>query len=302
MPDNIFHLYLHFPVNLEKLISTREEGVKFIIDIQMLIDRADCEHGTILYVDNYSRKRFYDELAILQEDCMLGYFGIYDIEEVLNIKLLEANAINWEENSLTNGNIQYSEIKTDQSINSLFPNVLKEICERIFLVKDRFEVEKCLLVNIGNDFISDNPIHLLRTHKRMLTFHYIPFVKCFDELDDWFLANRITRRYNHGDNRHIENHKSYIRGKSPLLGGIAAKTNAEKLLSTALGDQREKSYLINIDDIHECYIRFEYENSQNQYHGYNIVNPISHERSIHEEDKISGRILILLNYRRRKSK
>ena len=155
-----------------------------------------------------------------------------------------------------------------------------------------------------------NPTQIKRlTEGLSLQIVIIEVASTFHELEKWFNRERACRKYNYNDFRHIEGHPNYFYyfrngqkiGKSPLLGGLGGQKRAEEILQTAIGDSKEHSYLINWDFENERYMRFEDENFKNQYHGYHLVKPKTHERDTEEENRISKRVIDILNYRSKKS-
>jgi hypothetical protein len=62
--------------------------------------------------------------------------------------------------------------------------------------------------------------------------------------------------------------------------------------------------LVNFDSVKKCYIRFEFENDnpQNQYHGYHLVTPKTHEMDTKAVKDIPQRMKDLIEYRRNKEK
>ena len=298
---NIFHVYLHFPDNLANRINSKEEGCRFIKRIQILIDRADCEMGAVLYFDNSSKDIFLSELQVLESKDLLGYFGSLKFEEVLNFLIVEANISNWESNPIHDVSEEtcYYRLWDRESRTHIdgFPVLLKEVAERDSRRGNK-DFEKCLFINIESAYPTNNPVSMIRCcNSEASQFICFEHISNFYELEKWFLQNRIKRVYNLSDNRHIENHQDYRQDKSPLLGGIAGKANASKLLETAIGDKREKNYLINFDNLNHCHIRFEDENAQNQYHGYHLVKPIIHEIDKEAESKMPERVTLILQYR-----
>lgn len=299
---NIFHLYILFPQGLDRHINNVDDASTFIKNFQITLIRADCEQGAILYYSSSNKEAFVEEAQVLEE--LLGFFGILNFEEAINYLLLTANANNWEQNTIHDIEEQYSFYKQwiseNRSLGEDVPPTIKEITEKAFRIRNR-QNEKSLLLNTLHFFPAKNPISMIKgSNEGDPLIIPIVFVTNFQELDKWFLDNRQQRNYNMEDNRHIENHPSHKMGKSPLLNGLNGKNHAASLLINAVSDQRDRAYLINFDEGNGCYIRFEYENDnpQNLYHGYHLVKPITHERDLVEENKISNRIMSILEHRK----
>lgn len=297
-----FHIYIRFPAGVENLITSNQEGRRFLKDIQILLDRADCEKGSVLYYNGAERDVFFNEMGLLQEEDLLGFFGTLDFNEVIAFLLYEANATNWTENPIhdVKEEVYYYRqwLSANRAANEDCPIVLKEMAERHVRIQGSNNTEKCLFLNIFRTPPILEPILIVRGTYQNSALINIESVSNFSELDNWFLVNRIERNYNHNDNRHIEGHPQYISGKSPLLGGLGGKQNASELLMNALGDQRKRKYLVNYDQGNTAYIRYEDENALDQYHGYHLVKPTVHERDIDAEDEIPGRVKDILKYRK----
>jgi hypothetical protein len=294
-----FYIYICFPKNIN--LSSIEEGKQLLKDIQCLIDRADCEKGSILFYDSANKDSFFDILDVYSESDMLGNFGMYSFQEVLSTLLLEANVKDWRKGTINfdDDDISYGEwLPNGMYLKNKISDLLKEITEQFFRLKDNNE--KCLLLSIYNSSHIYNPIHIIKNQKgKNNLVAKVDFVSHFIELENWFLKNRLLRNYNCLDNRHVENHPNYIKKKSPILGGLGGKKHLKELLGNAIGDYKKIKYLINFDENNVCYVRYEDENISNQYHGYHLVKPITHERDIKEEKKIPERVKNLLQYRKK---
>lgn len=300
---NVFHVYINFPINLECKISCKKDGTDVLKEFQMTFDRADCEDGALLYYYKSNKDSFIRDLNILQDEDLIGNFGGYSFEESLNILLNETYIINCEDDPLYFINSDKCFFKhwiTDTRDSTPdFPEILKEIAEHELKIANKAN-EKQILINFLNSYHSRNPINIIKDCRgEEPVFIYVNFVSNFIELDEWFIQNRIKRNFNFGDFRHIENHPQYIKGKSPLLGGIGGKQNAANILDKAVGDKREKKCLINYDVVNKCFIRYEDENTNATFHGYHLVKPITHEIDQTEINKISQRIILILEYRKK---
>lgn len=116
----------------------------------------------------------------------------------------------------------------------------------------------------------------------------IEFVATWQDLGKWFRGNQIKRALNTNDNRHRDRSPR----KSPLLYNLRDKkenARCEDLLQTALTNPEDHKDLVNFDDEKECFIWFECEGTNNQYHAYHLVKSEKGERDISSkgERKIS---------------
>ncbi len=291
-------VFLHFLTeNIDRYINSANDGLAFIEFVTICIDRADCEKGSELFYQGANKDKFLEQLMMIEE---LGNFGMAPPDVAINILLQDAYAENWEENPYYKPNECHYKIQENQyDTTSDIPDVLKEIYER----KIADNQSKYILLNLYNQFIyNDIKITICKIYNNnLLDYIDVFYLKNFKELDRWFNENRTPRNYNFEDNRHIETHPDYIKNKSPLLGGMGGKTYAEFLLKNAIGDKKETQRLYNFDENHKCYIQFEYEgdNPQNQYHGYHLVKPKTHEVDKKAVRHIPPRVIKILDYRQR---
>jgi hypothetical protein len=302
-----FNVYLHFPQNIDKNIQNTPELNHFLDELEMLIMRADCEKGSELYYEGTNRDIFTDTLNTIAncdeeydlQSPDLRIYALLDTAKDIGIK----PSFSIDENTYYGlWNFDNRQLVDD------FPNILKEIVEKKLNHSVELK-EKYLLLNIfaqvqfNRNFISVFKDSSLKSNVILPQFIAIEYAIDFKSLEEWLEKNRLTRNYNFKDYRHIEGHKDYIPKKSPLLNGD--KNHAESLLKQALGDKREKEYLINFDEKNGCYIRFEYENNnpQNLYHAFHLVHnkrsEKPYERDKKAEKEIPERILILLEYRKK---
>lgn len=300
------HIFLFFPIDgMDKNINSYHDGIKFIETIRMLIDRIDCEKGAELYYGSNNKDAFFKELSPMEEFEEIGNFGILDLESALNTILREAGAEDWDESFVTKskehcfyGLWNFDELRFEEP-----QLVLKQIFDKQFLTN-----EKCLLLNIENaisfnrSFIPVFKDCRNSANQSLPKVIHIHYESNFEGLENWFKKQRQPRAYNYQDYRHIENHPKYIKGKSPLLGGIGGQPQAAILLNDALGCKEIKD-LINFDVERKRYIWFEYENTpQNGYHGYHLARPMTHEIDEKAEKRIPEKIKNLLEYREFKNK
>jgi hypothetical protein len=297
--DN-FRIYLYFPTHrIEQLITPEISAENLIEEIKALITLADCEKGADLLFEGSNKDEFIELINLLE----IENYGSYNFEDSINI-LLE-NAENWENSPISAINEDNCIYRlwnfANKSVESPLPT-LKEITES----KLQYSHSKTILLNFFNAiFIDKKYFSLFKDCRNDPSEKFPKFVKIealsdFLTFDKWLQKNRIKRNYNLEDSRHIENHPRYDKTKSPLLGGIGGKQNAANLLITAVGDPKKSKDLINFDEGNDSFIWFEYENDnpQNQYHGYHLVKPKTHEKDKVAEAKIPDRIQDLLNYRK----
>jgi hypothetical protein len=293
-----FYSYLQFPSNIN--LNTEEEGSELLKKISLIIDRADCENGSILFYQKSNKEAFYEELYVFEQ--LISYFGALSFQEAIDLLLSEAIAKNWEEKPKFINDSYACKYTLQHDGTAEFtdnlPDFLKEVSERSLSINNPDE-EKCVLITMSPLQLGHNPISVVKKERdkaAMMCQFYV--VHSFEELDTWYEQNRQTRTYNMDDHRHIQTHADYRNGKSPLLGGMGGKMNAAELLKTAMGDQRSFGYLINYDPAHHCYIRFETEmDPKNQFHGYHLVFPSTHKPDVNEENKISPRLKMILKYK-----
>jgi len=298
-----FHIYIHFPSeNLIEKINSAESYDIYMDNLGIIIDRADCETGAELYYSGSNVDEFGEAIALINEE-----FGVGNFDHMTVVNLLLQFAHNWEEKPKFIENedqclYRLWEIENRELI-SEFPPYLKEITEHKFLQPG----ENYILLNITNAFIFQrNFIPIFKDCRSsainsLPQFIHILIINNFIELENWFEYKRIRRNYNFDDNRHIENHPDYRRDKSPILEGQNGKARLAELLITSITDQRAPEKiskdLLNFDIDKNCYVWFESENAGNQYHGYHVVKPVTHERDKETENIIPPRIKRILEYK-----
>lgn len=128
------------------------------------------------------------------------------------------------------------------------------------------------LEDVLNNFIYSNSIKIKKND--IETDRVYLLIGNFLIIDQIFKDKNSSRILNRNDFRHCENHRQYIKGKSPLIGGINGFDNAFFYLSGAIGDAKtSREIVINIDKTNKDFIiRYENENFNNQFHGYHMVN------------------------------
>lgn len=294
------YVFLHFPTDLDNFAIDADEFGFFLENLTFTIDRVDCEKDTYLFYTVLNKNQFVATLQTLETE--VGQIGVFDIETMLNMLLRDCNA---EDATPTNANqnfygywnlevcnisqiqenyIYAAKIMTDYLVNDKNSDAI------LLDIKQSLKVNRSFLPILVDDWSNNATPQLV-----LLDYCYN-----FDTLDNWLIRKQLPRTYNFGDNRHLENHPQYIRGKSPLLGGEGGKKNAEKLLQTAIGDKRKNKDLVNYDIENQCFIWFEYQNEspQNEYHAYHLVKPRTHERDSRAEGKISERIIEIFKYKK----
>lgn len=294
-----FNFFLLFPTHeIIDTIQSEDDLQVYLEHIRYLIDLADCERGAEVF---YSGSNWQDFVSACQVIDSLGSYDLFKPETISAIIL--QSATNWEDNRRhsTNENVVYRVWDFESRLlQDSFPDTIKEIVEYGLLAGNK----KDLLVNIKCTYVFNRRfIPVLNDALEQAgkpTLFFVSYVVDFRSLWNWLLDNRKQRNFNHTDNRHILGHTAYLRGKSPLLGGIAGKARAEDLLKTAIGDSRVGGTLFNFDEEKQCYIRFEFENDnpQNQYHGYHLVSPQTRERDFPAEERIPRRVVDLLDYQK----
>lgn len=291
------HAYIHFPENLDDDIQSRERGLELLKDFQMAIDLADCEKGSKLYYSKTNKDNFFGNIQVLEEFMTIGS---YDFETVVNTLFNEG-----EVNAVNESIIEGCEVRSYQANGGYFVDNLPLIFYDI-VRKHAYTVEpdRQIILNLFSAFFSQNPILLLKHCGASVTPIQIEHFTSFTELDTWLENNRVQRNFNNTDARHIQGSPDYIHGKSPLLGGIAARPKASELLKNALGDKRRNDNvndLVNFDDEKDEYIWYEYEgdNPQNQYHAYHLVlHNNNQNRDILAVGRITSRVIAIIEYRK----
>lgn len=290
--------YIHFPEKLDDYIDSVDQGRNLIKDFQMTIDLVDCEKGSVLHYSKSNKDLFFENIDAFEE--YFGYFGGLDFKDTIDILFQESEINPINEDSETN--CTYSVYNKDSPyLDRDFPIIFRETLNSSKTLKGQ---DKLIILNFFNSYFSTNPISIIEDcGQKGRQIIDLQFVENFKQLDEWLIENRTPRKYNMGDNRHIENHPQSLinsHNKSPLLGGLRGKQNAEQLLKNAVGDKRKTKDLINCDiNNNDSFIWFEDENEnpQNQYHGYHLVKAYTHENDKKGIAKIPERALDILNYR-----
>lgn len=291
------HAYIHFPENLDDNIQSRERGLELLKDFQMAIDLADCEKGSKLYYSKTNKDIFFGNIQALEEFMTIGS---YDFETVVNALFNES-----EVNAVNESIIEGCEVKSYQADGGyLVDNIPLIFYDIIRRHENITESDKQIILNLFNAFFSQNPVFLIKQCGSSVSSVSIDYFTNFSELDSWLINNRLQRNFNNTDARHIHGSSDYIPGKSPLLGGIAARPKASELLKNALGDKRRNDNiydLVNFDDERNEYLWYEYEgeNPQNQYHAYHLVlhnnNQIRDKLAV---GRITSRVIAIIEYRK----
>lgn len=307
MASQTIHTYIYFPENLDEHIDTTENGQKIIENFQMAIDLADCEIGSILHYSKSNKDLFFENISAYEELSKLN-IGAYDLETYTNSLFVENNifAVNEETNPNCKA-ISYN-AKTD----NLDRDIPKLFYDAVTKHINPAESDRQIILNLFNWYFSQNPIMIIVNCNGDAQNYSIPFVTNFKEFDEWLQENRLTRNFNNTDTRHIENSGNHRRDrntgeyKSPLLGGIGGRENAQTFLKAAVGDKRSdsnKEDIINYDTVNQQYIWYEFENTnpQNQYHGYHLVKAFTYEEDTIAIGRIPNRVQKILDYRKKQS-
>lgn len=297
------HTYIHFPENIDEHLDTVEKGEKLLKDFQISIDLADCDKDTILYYSPSNTSAFFSNLGAYEE-LNKQNIGLYSFETTIGLVFKDNQVVPIDEENILDCKIAtYNSIpeNLDQKPPITFYDLAKR--HKTLSIND-----KQIILNLFDGYSSyENPIVVLITCKGNTETIKVPFVTNFRELDEWLQKNRLKRNFNKTDKRHIEysgDHRKEKSGeyKSPLLGGLGGRENAESFLKAAIGDKysaSNKKDLINYDTNKQEYIWYEYENDnpQNQYHAYHLVKAFSHERDTATISNISQRVIKILEYR-----
>lgn len=297
------YFYIHFTEKPETLVHSPVQFEELINHIIHMVDRADCERGAVLCFEETNATQFITNLDALKD--FEEFVGTLSTAEAISLILNGLSAENWQEKQLHETDewkAFYRHFPANTRMtNEICPDVLKETAERMAM-NLHHAGNKVLIIDIGNSFPDINYLSVIRgggqSEPEMFN---ISKVSDFKSLEVWIYANTPDRQYNYNDNRHIENHPNYIAGKSPVLGGMGGKAHLAELLKSAIGDPKERQILANYDEANNgVYARYEYENveHQNQYHGYHLVIPFTHEPDPIEIHKLPPRVVRLLEYRR----
>lgn len=291
--------YIHFPERLDDYINSDDQGRRLIKDFQMTIDLADCEKGSVLYYSKSNKDIFFENIDAFEE--LFGYFGGIDFQTIIDILFQEAQIYPINEELQTNCICSVYNANSTH-LERVFPVIF---LESLNTFKSLNEHDRLIILNFFNNYFGHKSISIIedceQKGKKIID---LPFVENFKQLDEWLIENRTPRKYNMGDNRHVENHPQSLinsHNKSPLIGGIGGKQNAEQLLKKAVGDKRDKKDLMNCDTKNnDAFIWFEDENEnpQNQYHGYHLVKAYTYEEDEKEVKKIPERVINILEYRK----
>lgn len=263
---------------------TNDEGQlkSFLIQLERILETVGQEKDTDIFYNSEEIKAFLNDL---EEDIEELY--LINPAAIINEYLEKVNAINWQNNKKQSSKNRYFllDLKafsiTELEDHSLGEGVAFEKIENN---------DKCLILNHLALQLDSHYISIISEQrgvlvKRVLT--NLSVVNSKDELSNWLLENRKKRRFNLSD-KHGENGtlswKNSNNNKVSLLE--CSKEDAQKLLSTAIGDNRiDERRLYNYDKKCNKFILFYFEgdNPQNQYHGFHI--------DIEESQKIPKSIL-----------
>lgn len=297
------HAFIYFPENIDDRIDSLEVANKIIKDFQMTLDLADCETASTLYYSKANKDAFFANIQAYQNLIDLN-IGAYDFEAAIDV-LFADNGVKQIEDTNMSGCEISTYISNTKALDKNLPNIFYDIVVRTLSLTAN---ELLLMINFYEGYFSQNPILLIMDCGVTTSTASVAYVSDFLSLDKWLQDHRSSRTFNKTDKRHIEKSSDHRKDpktneyKSPLLGGIGGRLNAEKLLATAIGDKRNddnKYDLVEFDNKHGQYIWYEYEGDtpQNQYHGYHLVEAFSYERDDSAVNRISKRIMKIIEYR-----
>ncbi len=266
----------------------------FVAELNILIKRIRFEKNTTLH---YKNDNIAELIDLIETHIEIESYGTIDLETLILSVLYDANAHYISE---IENNCIYKLWNIDsQTISNNFPTILKNYVDKSIANP----TVKYLFLNFRNasNFRGTIPVFKdNRDDETLPKFVHINQTNKFMDTDEWILKNRIERNYNRDDNRHVENHPDYRRGKSPIIGGEGGKANLKNLLPSALCDNQMKD-LIAYDEAAQRYVWYEYEydNPQNQYHGYHLVKPTTHLQDLDAEKNIPIEVIEIIEYRRK---
>jgi len=289
-------IYALFPTNnIDSLIDTQAKNDGLLEEVRLLIYRIYHEKNALLHYDGENLEEF---IELLESNSEIEGFGIMDIATVLYLTLQDAKAI---VQSYTNDEKCIFKIWDfhSQALSNNYPKILEAYVDEELKENNN----KCLFLNYCFAFDIRGIISIFKDCKnniRLPRFIHIKQEDSFFGLDNWLINNRVKRNYNKKDNRHVENHPDYRKGKSPIIGGEGGKDQLENLLPFALTDKQGKD-LIAYDTTTKCFVWYEFENDnpQNQYHGYHLAIPSSHRRDLEAERNVPEEVAAIFRFRRK---
>lgn len=298
------HTFIHFPENIDDKFDGQEVAAKVIKDFQMALDLADCEMHSTLYYCKTNKDTFFDNIKAY-ESLMELNIGAYNFEAIIDI-LFADNGIKQISETKHPNCIITSYNSHTKDLDKNLPMLFNGIINKAESLKDD---DLLLMMNFYSGYFSQNPILLILDCLSVSTTVTIPYVVDFTSFDKWLQKNRMARSFNNLDTRHIENSGNHRRDsktnklKSPLIGGIGGRKNAESLLTSAIGDKRSTSNasdLMEFDETNGEYIWYEYENvsPQNIYHAYHLVEAFTYKRDTQAVGRIPSRVLKIFEYRK----
>lgn len=294
------NIYFYFsPVN-NTVADSANSAREFADMIVHSINRADCEKGSKLYFDKSSCDQLITSLEMVDE--IFEDVGVLKFSQYIILLLEDISAHYWQDSplhDLLEADRFYKVFNSSsrQIENSCLP-VFKEIAERFNNALDKSK-EKFVIVSLDGSDITSDSIDVIRGARNSNPSMFrIEIVKDFLALERWIYKNIERRQYNMNDYRHCRDHKDCLHHKSPLIGGQAYRSTAAKLLEDALGDKKEKDYIVVFDPNKNRYLRFEFENNpENGYHGYHLADRKTFENDNDAIALIPPRIKSILKYR-----
>jgi hypothetical protein len=284
-------VFSFFPTGgFDNQIDTEEKSNDFIKEIRITINRVRYENTASLY---YERENYDEFIEFVNDNAACENYGTLEPAAILDLVLRDAAAQKIE--TKDNENCLYR-LWNFGMVTDDFPNTLKYFVDNNI----KNDKQKCLFLNFFHAFDFRGTIPIFKdcqNDENLPRFVHILQTNQFKDTDEWLNENQKTRQYNVSDNRHIEIHGDYREGKSPIIGGQKGKEILDELLSEALG-HNDRKILFAYDEQTERYIRYEDENSNEQFHGYHLAIPRTHERDTEAEKLIPEDVKEIIEYRK----
>lgn len=270
-------LYCYFYFPTEKLV---DEGItvdnigSYLKKIRLMLQRAECEHESIILYHNENLNNFSSWLQTLAEESL----GTVSYKTSLQRLLYDAEDFQ----DLSKETYPESYIYQEWAQGSFVP--LDSYVEYFlsYVIRENHRIaERCLLmIDIDPRTYDRNPIFViyadLTEANAKPQIVEVNVAHEMEHIHEWLKIHRTPRGYDMNDVRHVEHSPQYERGKSPIIGGEAGKQVLEKLLPEAIGNKHQKD-LIAYDSSKHQYIWYE-KGQGNEYHGYHLVKPQTYQR------------------------
>lgn len=299
----MLNVFIWLPSDRILGINEEAEFDVFIEELSVLIDRIDCEQDVKLWGNEANITKFSENLETVSY--IHGFKGIpanLILDNIRDVKDSDYSAFIWIDSS--------EKLREDEVSNDIAKNIVTLFNSTENLLFVNFEktlsYHRSYLSVISDKEGLEKPI-----------FVCIPIVLNFEELDEWFKDKFGTeRKFNFNANHHNANHRDYNREKTIIIGSEAGKEKLSALLKSALSDKKGRerigTSLVNFDGDNKCFVWFEYENTNNLYHGYHLTLDESQFHGRDEEsikkiirknkvtiDEIPERVKRILEYRNR---